>query len=72
MLSPRIVTLSAAVLLGLSLVVPASEVVAKARAGQPAVKASRLSTVNDGATKDLRDLVKEIDQNRQKKSNIRR
>lgn len=71
MLSPRIVTLSAAVLLGLSMLVPAPEAAARAGAGQPAVTSSRLSTVNDGATKDLRDLVKEVDQNRRKKINTR-
>ena len=73
MLSARAVTLSAAILMGLSLVLPASEAAARMMgAGQPAVKDSRLSTVNDGATKDLRDIVKDIDKNRQQKSNPRR
>jgi hypothetical protein len=59
-------------LLGLSLVLPVSEAAARMiGAGQPAVKDSRLSTIKDGATKDLRDLVKQVDQNRQQKSHAR-
>ena len=72
MLFARTVTLFAAILLGLGVVLPASEAAARTMgAGQPAVKDTRLTTINDGATKDLRDVVKDVDKNRQKKSNIR-
>ena len=70
MISVRFVTLSAVVMLGFGLLAPASEAAARG-AGQPAVKASRLSAMSDDATKDLRDLVKDIDKNRRQKSNIR-
>jgi hypothetical protein len=72
MLSVRAVTLSAAIVLGLSLTLPASEAGARMMgAGQPAVKDSRLSTVNDGSTKDLRDIVNKVEQNRLKKEKTR-
>jgi hypothetical protein len=71
MLSVRAVTLSAAILLGLSLALPAEAGARMMGAGQPAVKDSRLSTVNDGSTKDLRDLVNKVEQNRLKKEKTR-